>query len=310
MTEHSSSRHHAGDKRRTTRVMQAVPITVKGSDALGQPFKEPTCTVMVNCNGCKFQSKHYIPKDSIITIEIRPRKHNQKPRILRGRVIWVQRPRTVREVFHIGMEFDVPGNVWNVEAPPGDWFPHPEDEELVIPVYPHAGEPELVPTPAAARHTEKSEPLAELRAAPRAILASPAESASPADSAQILSLPVASQQLDSQFAVSRELMKAAAHDAVAEELARFRAQFDAQLQQAIEKNVNALIERVTEAAANNIAAQVAAREAASNGDSRQSSHPDDGDLVSKIRQAVEEAFAAQQENPYRTPSRRKRRPRF
>src|ERR1700683_5526012 len=50
-------------KRRSTRIVQAVPITISGVDALGQPFKERTTTVMVNCHGCKYQSKHYVPKN-------------------------------------------------------------------------------------------------------------------------------------------------------------------------------------------------------------------------------------------------------
>src|SRR5271169_3619292 len=204
LTESAPSRHSAGDKRRTTRLMQAVPITVRGMDALGQPFKEPTATVMVNCNGCKFQSKHYIPKDSIITLEIRQTQRHHKPRIVRGRVIWVQRPRTVREVFHIGMEFDVPGNVWSVDCPPGDWFPHPEDEELVIPVYPQAGEPELVATPAAVRHAEKPEPVAEMRSVLTAVLADVAKLALPSDGGKILSMPPAAPSAESQLAVSRE----------------------------------------------------------------------------------------------------------
>src|SRR5579864_3112564 len=57
-------------KRRSTRIAHAVPITVTGVDALGQPFKERTTTVMVNCHGCKYQSKHYVPKDSNVKLEI------------------------------------------------------------------------------------------------------------------------------------------------------------------------------------------------------------------------------------------------
>ena len=77
-------------KRRSTRITQAVPITVTGVDALGQPFKERTTTVMVNCHGCKYQSKHYVPKNSMVTLEV-PHA-GQASRSAQGRVIWVQRP--------------------------------------------------------------------------------------------------------------------------------------------------------------------------------------------------------------------------
>jgi hypothetical protein len=310
LTEHSSSRHSAADKRRTTRVMKVVPITVKATDALGQPIKEATATVMVNCNGCKFQSRHYIPKGSIVTLEIRSTQRHHKPRIVRGRVIWVQRPRTVREVFHIGMEFDIPGNVWNIDCPPGDWFPHPEDEELVIPVYPKAGEPELVTAPAAAHHAEKSEAGAGMRAASRAVPAQAAELATPPEIGKILPMRAAAQQHESQLALSRDLLKSAAQEAFAEELARMRPQFDAQFQKTIEATINTLVERVAEAAANDIAKQVTERTAATLEEARQACQAAAAQLDEKVRQAVEEALAEQDANPYKTPARRKRRPRF
>ena len=63
MNESALSNDPGTQKRRSTRIVQAVPLTVTGVDALGQPFKERTTTVMVNCHGCKYQSKHYVPKN-------------------------------------------------------------------------------------------------------------------------------------------------------------------------------------------------------------------------------------------------------
>ncbi|MFZ0969499.1 MAG: PilZ domain-containing protein [Candidatus Acidiferrales bacterium] len=109
-------------KRRSTRVVQAVPIIVSGADALGQSFKERTSTVMVNCHGCKYQSKHYVPKNSWVSLEI-PRQESSAPMfVVRGRVVWVQRPRTVRELFQIGVEFEIAGNYWGIAFPPEDWY--------------------------------------------------------------------------------------------------------------------------------------------------------------------------------------------
>ena len=120
-------------KRRSTRIVQAIPITVSGVDALGQPFKERTTTVMVNCHGCKYQSKHYVPKNSTIKLEIPRTDPSQSPRQLQGRVIWVQRPRAVRELFQIGLEFEAAGNVWGIAFPPEDWFSVPGEEEIAAP---------------------------------------------------------------------------------------------------------------------------------------------------------------------------------
>jgi hypothetical protein len=108
-------------KRRSTRIVQAVPITVAGADALGQPFKERTSTVMVSCHGCKYHSKHYVPKHSVVELEIPRTEASLPPRTVKGQVIWVQRPRTVRELFQIGIEFDMAGNVWGIAFPPDDW---------------------------------------------------------------------------------------------------------------------------------------------------------------------------------------------
>src|ERR1700728_4672629 len=102
-----------GDKRRSTRVVQAMPIKVHGVDALSESFIERTTTVMVSCHGCKYQSKHYVPKGSHVTLEIPRRNPNLPVRIITGIVIWVQRPSQALDLLHIGLEFEVPGNVWD-----------------------------------------------------------------------------------------------------------------------------------------------------------------------------------------------------
>jgi hypothetical protein len=130
-TQVSSTPTQTGaDKRRTTRVVQAVPIVVRGLDALGQSFKESTTTVMVNCNGCKYRSRHYVPKESRVTVEIRAATQGAPPRTVPAKVVWVQRPRTFREIFHVALEFEVAGNVWGIQDPPEDWFRHPEDDAI------------------------------------------------------------------------------------------------------------------------------------------------------------------------------------
>src|SRR6202030_4772782 len=135
-------------KRRSTRIVQAVPITVSGTDALGQPFKERTTTVMVNCHGCKYQSKHYVPKNSIVKLDI-PRPEGG-PFSTQGRVVWVQRPRTVRELFQIGLEFEAPGNVWGIAFPPEDWFSSPYDAGMEASTPATAQEPKLSVAPTSA----------------------------------------------------------------------------------------------------------------------------------------------------------------
>ena len=109
-------------KRRSTRIMQAVPLAVTGVDALGRPFTERTSTLIINCHGCRYQSKHYVLKNMWVTLEVPHPESGQAPRTVRGRVAWIQRPRTVRQLFQVALELETPGNTWGIAFPPPDWF--------------------------------------------------------------------------------------------------------------------------------------------------------------------------------------------
>ncbi len=113
-------------KRRSTRIVQAVPLTVVGVDALGRPFSERTSTLIINCHGCRYQSKHYVLKNMWVTFEVPHQEAGHPARTVRARVMWIQRPRTVRELFQVGVELEVSGNFWGIAFPPSDWFPFPE----------------------------------------------------------------------------------------------------------------------------------------------------------------------------------------
>src|SRR5882757_8913729 len=108
-------------KRRSTRIVQAVPLVVTGVDALGRPFVERTSSLIINCHGCRYQSKHYVLKNMWVTLEIPNPEAGQPPRQVRGRVAWIQRPRTVRQLFQVALELELPGNVWGIGFPPEDW---------------------------------------------------------------------------------------------------------------------------------------------------------------------------------------------
>ncbi|MGC2889193.1 MAG: hypothetical protein WB627_09010 [Candidatus Acidiferrum sp.] len=117
-------------KRRSTRIMQAVPLAVTGVDALGRPFTERTSTLIINCHGCRYQSKHYVLKNMWVTLEVPNAEASQPPRTVRGRVAWIQRPRTVRQLFQVALELESPGNTWGIAFPPPDWFA-PEEVKQV-----------------------------------------------------------------------------------------------------------------------------------------------------------------------------------
>ena len=131
-------------KRRSTRIVQAVPLVVTGVDALGRPFVERTSSLILNCHGCRYQSKHYVLKNMWVTLEIPHPETGQPPRGVRGRVAWIQRPRTVRQLFQVALELEVSGNVWGIAFPPEDWFAFPEGVQ-VPPVLDGVPEPQGLP---------------------------------------------------------------------------------------------------------------------------------------------------------------------
>jgi hypothetical protein len=108
----------SAQRRRSERVSQSLPLTVRGSDLLGQPFEEPTSTLSFNLHGCRYTSKHHLPKNTWVTLTV---KHGSDCRDSRARVAWVQRPHSVREFFQVAVEFEKPVNFWAFEPPPSDW---------------------------------------------------------------------------------------------------------------------------------------------------------------------------------------------
>jgi hypothetical protein len=118
-------------KRRSTRIVQAVPLMVTGVDALGRPFAERTSTLIINCHGCRYQSKHYVLKNMWVNLEVPHPEQGHPPRRVRGKVAWIQRPRTVRQLFQVALELEAPGNAWGIAFPPDDWFTFPEENIIL-----------------------------------------------------------------------------------------------------------------------------------------------------------------------------------
>src|SRR5258708_32493874 len=95
-------------KRRSTRIVQAVPLAVTGVDALGRPFSERTSTLIINCPGCRSQSKHYVLKTMWVSLAVPHPESGQPPPSVRGRVAWIQRPRTPRQLSQAPLALEPP----------------------------------------------------------------------------------------------------------------------------------------------------------------------------------------------------------
>ena len=249
MTESMASNDADIQKRRSTRIAQAIPVTVVGVDALGQAFKERTSTVSVNCHGCKYQSRHYVPKNSQITIEIPRAESDAPPRIVEATVAWVQRPRTVRELFQIGVQFTVPGNAWGIAFPPADWFPLPDEKDVSIEI-------PLPPTKSAKESLSHARPAPE---APVIEMESRANAPNvPAeDNVRVLPGPA---QAEDTMSVARQMarllaeakqhlrrtMQSDAAGAVAQEVQTAREQVEAHVRTAVSDAVEQSVTRATE----------------------------------------------------------------
>ncbi len=293
------SNERSAENRRTTRVIHAVPVTIRGTDALDQSFEELTSTVTVNCNGCKYESRHYVPKGSRITIEIGGREAGLRPRKFAARVVWIQRPRTYREIFHIALEFEVPGNVWGIKSPPKDWFPHPDDEELVIPVYSEADEPGLVPIQAKA--------TAHVQAAAHGVSAIAASTISPHDIALTLVPPAALQKHKPELADARQMLGMAIEAAMAEDVTMLRQLLELNLQAAVHETVKSLGDRIADQILKAVAEHATERTAAIVAGAREKCQDQASveELDAAIGSAAREALSAQ-EKKLRKPASAKR----
>jgi hypothetical protein len=218
-------------KRRSARVVQAVPVTVTGVDALGRPFQERTSTVIINCHGCRYHSKHYVLKNMWVTLEVPHSEPGHAPRSVRARVTWIQRPRTVRELFQVGAELETPGNIWGIAFPQHDWFPFPE----------HAG-PEILRPSAELPEQEMPEDPAWL-----------SDLAPPVDNLRILPVagsgevsPALAQQIAYVIEEIKEplpsTVRGGAAQAVAMETGPLLAPLQPQLEQAAEPSAQAIVE--------------------------------------------------------------------
>ncbi|MGH9736479.1 MAG: hypothetical protein ACRD8A_18060 [Candidatus Acidiferrales bacterium] len=317
MTDPLESNDLGAQKRRTTRIVQAVPITVTGVDALGQPFKERTTTTSINCHGCKYQSKHYVPKTATVTLDIPRPEPAMAARKVVGRVIWVQRPRTVRELFQIGLEFDTAGNVWGIAFPPDDWFPADDAQPAASSAEIQTAQKPPSPADSAIAALNKLTQDMERRerepektgvapsAAQKASTPAPSETTA-VDQSKIHVVPAqasVANSAEAQAALERHVSKLVtnakealdkslrheAQAAINDEMTVVRQQLDVQLHDAVEKAIRVSMERVSESSVKKVVQDAADRTNAIVQEARKASDASVAQLDSKVRQAVEQA---------------------
>src|SRR5579871_3815462 len=257
-------------KRRSTRIVQAVPLQVTGVDALGRPFLERTSSLILNCHGCRYQSKHYVLKNMWVKLEVPNPQEGEPPRTVRGRVAWIQRPRTVRQLFQVALELEAPGNVWGIAFPPEDWFAQSDSaaaESAAAPIGTHTTAhielplPPLTPPPMPPVESSETEFHVSLTDSD----ATAASAAAPvnADNIRVFPSPASTTDASLQLArhvtrllaEARQQIQAAAREAASQAVATERAtsfglweQKIAESQDSLQREVAALTEKIQEEA--------------------------------------------------------------
>ena len=116
-------RVHSGiELRRSTRIERSVPIFISGRDTTGQDFLERTSAISVNLHGCRYPSRHDLHVGTWVTLQLGEAAMGEISTSVRAQVKSVHIPQSPRELHHIGVELETPGNVWSIPAPPADWL--------------------------------------------------------------------------------------------------------------------------------------------------------------------------------------------
>ncbi len=124
-TSKDSAAIAAAHARRSTRIFQAVPLSISGQNRIGNLFLESTSAVSVNCHGCLYPSRHEYRHGSWVTIEVPNQQVNSLPRPVRAQVKFVRLPSNPQELYLVGVELENPANVWGIKAAPEDWLRFP-----------------------------------------------------------------------------------------------------------------------------------------------------------------------------------------
>lgn len=129
-----SSQVAYAQKRRSTRIEQAVPIHVQGVGALREPYQEQVATVSISCHGCTYLSKHEVIQGELVYLDVKLPNNGAPGCSNRAIVKWAQKTGAKEKAFQIAVELEIAGNIWGVPIPPPDWFP---------PQLPQAADPAL-----------------------------------------------------------------------------------------------------------------------------------------------------------------------
>jgi hypothetical protein len=100
--------------RRSTRLALQIPVILTSLDP-AYSFRKECKTAIVNAQGCGIVVPQLLDNQTPVTVEL---VSNGASR--RGHVV-LAIPLLENFSWLLGVEFDCPGNFWEVENPPADW---------------------------------------------------------------------------------------------------------------------------------------------------------------------------------------------
>jgi curved DNA-binding protein CbpA len=83
---------------------------------------EETATFSLNCHGCQYFSKFNVRKNTKIDLQIGiSGNFDVAAQSFPARVAWIRKSRRLGGMYQVGVEFDTPQNVWQIDEAPADW---------------------------------------------------------------------------------------------------------------------------------------------------------------------------------------------
>jgi len=116
-----------GAKRRSTRVAHTIQVMVSWLGPKTEPLVEKASTLSINCHGCRYFSRYPQRKNSKLTVQVIDIKEDGKfsTSQIPARVAWSRKSKRMAGLYQVGVEFEAPQNLWNVDDPPEDWEAFP-----------------------------------------------------------------------------------------------------------------------------------------------------------------------------------------
>jgi hypothetical protein len=143
----SSSQVANAERRRSSRISKAIMLAVQSVvDGSRATYREEVTTGSISCHGCTYKMRHEPRPGDIVLVDTGSGSTGHSGFLSRARVKSIQRLNTPNDpTYNVGVEFEIPGNIWGISSPPADWFPR-ESGNLVESTS-HGRELWLIPRP-------------------------------------------------------------------------------------------------------------------------------------------------------------------